>query len=130
MDVKSLTLAYIGLLVASGLVGNVRRLRVAALSLASESIDSPNPARRWVDRYLFFSFWQLLASLFAAVLLLPAILALKAHGVPKDWLLGIYLVMCLPFAAIAFVLDLSFTRRCDARKAAARAALRNRVGSR
>jgi ABC-type uncharacterized transport system permease subunit len=87
--VKTLTLAYIGLLVVSGLIGNLRRIRVAATLLASESIDSHLTFTRWIDRYLFFSFWQLLTSIFAAVFLLPVILALKSDGVPKDRLVGI-----------------------------------------
>lgn len=126
----TLSLAYLGILLLSGLLGGNARLNVAMYLLSTESIDSPKRSTRWLERYLFFSFWHLLTSIVALAFMLPVLDWFIAKGAPGRSLVGLHLLLCLPLAAICFAIDLRLTRACDGRKTAARLKLRRHLKAR
>lgn len=130
MDMKTLSLGYLGILFVSGLLGGNARLNVAKYLLSTESIDSPKRSKRWMERYLFFSFWHLLTAIVALAFMLPVLDWFIAKGAPGRSLVLLHLLLCLPLAAILFVIDLKLTRACDVRKLAAREKLRSYLKSR
>ena len=117
---------YAGNLILFALLGAYERVRVAAFRTSTESFDSPSRWTRWATRYLFFQFWLLNVSMVSILYLRPLVAALESIGVPGRLGFGIYLLTCIPTAALCFRWDLRYSRRADARKTAGREAQRNR----
>jgi len=117
---------YAGNMVICGLFGSYTRLRVAALSISTESIDSPDRFTRWTTRYMFFQCWLLLITALSLLYATPLVKALAAVSVPKPLGFGVYLLTCFPLAVLCYRWDLRAVRRADARKLAGREAFRKR----
>ncbi|MEJ1095482.1 MULTISPECIES: hypothetical protein [unclassified Pseudoxanthomonas] len=113
---ENLVSLMLGLICVSGIVGLSWRLRVAAFLLTTESFDSPHRARRWVNRYLIFSFYYLLSFLFSSVLAQPIMRLMEEAGVGQLGTGIAYLLLCLPMAWLLLVFDFWLARRSDGAK--------------
>lgn len=100
-------------LFVSGIAGLARRLYVAAWLLTAESIDSPHRVRRWVNRYMFFSFYYVLSFLFSPVIALPIIRQLIAVGIGQPWTGIASLLIPVPLAWLLLKFDFWLMRRSD-----------------
>lgn len=110
---ESLVSLMLGLIFVSGIAGLSWRLRVAAWLLTSESIDSPHRVRRWINRYLYFSFYYLLSFMFSSGVALPIVRALKEAGVGQPWIGIVDLLVCVPLAWLLLTFDFWLARRSD-----------------
>lgn len=126
MSIGYLYAVYAGNVVLCGTIGSYTRLRVAAVRISTESIDSPDPWTRWTTRYFFFHFWLLVVSAISILYATPLTDALAAISVPKPIGAGVYLLSCIPLAVLCYRWDLRGVRRADARKLAGREAFRKR----
>lgn len=93
--------------VASGAVGMVVRVRVALSLDPAQKFNSTNLFLRYLIRYAIFSLHY-----FISFLITPAILSklfqLLGGSVPPDVLRAVYLASCLPLASLLYVLDHRF----------------------
>lgn len=126
MSMDYIYAAYAGNMILCGMLGNFTRLRVAALRISTESIDSPARWTRWTTRYLFFHFWLLAITALSLLYAKPFTQALTEMSVPEDLVVGVYLLSSMPLTALCFAWDLRGVRRADARKLAGREACRRR----
>lgn len=117
---------YAGNMILCGLLGSHARLRVAAVRISTESIDSPARWTRWTTRYLFFHFWLLVITMLSVLYSKPLMVGLSALSVPKPLSFGAYLLTCIPLTVLCYRWDLRSVRRADDRKLAGREAFRKR----
>ena len=110
---ETLVSLMLGLIFLSGIAGLSWRLRVAAWLLTTESFDSPNRTRRWINRYLFFSFYYLPSFMFSTVVALPIVRAMKAAGIGQPWTGIVALLIPIPLVWLLLTFDFWLARRSD-----------------
>lgn len=114
----------------AGALGILARVNIAAFLLSSESVDSPNLARCIVYRYLVFSFHFMVSFLLTPVFMKPFLDQFRAISAHDDIRSYLYLVACVPLAALLYYLDHKFLVWSDAAKIAGRERLREQMGTR
>lgn len=113
---ENLVSLMLGLIFVSGIAGLCWRLHVAKFLLTTESFDSPCRIRRWINRYLIFSFYYLLSFMFSSVLAQPIMRLMEEAGVGQLGTGIAYLLLCLPMAWLLLIFEFWLARRSDGAK--------------
>ena len=89
----------------AGAAGTFGRLYIAGYLLSTESINSPEPMRRYFYRYLVFGVCYLASFLTTPLFLGPFIESIRHADVGADAKPIIYFVLCVPLAVVFYLID-------------------------
>ncbi|QGW63905.1 hypothetical protein GOY17_02620 [Lysobacter soli] len=104
----------------AGAAGTFGRLYIGGYLLSTESINSPEPLRRFFFRYLVFSMYYLGSFLTTPLLLSPFIESIRGASVGADAKPMIYLVLCIPVAVALYLADCWIIVKSDPLKISSR----------
>ena len=114
----------------SAVVGAGMQLSIGMASLSSETIYSPNVAKRYTYRFFIFCMCFFVSFLFTFMFLSAAVSALINEGSTASARGLIYIALCLPVACVLFWLDCKLIVWGDKRIQAGREALDLKIGHR
>lgn len=108
----------------AGAFGILVRLYISAFLLSTESVDSPRGVTRFVYRYIIASLHYMVSFMLTPLLIKPFLGYFRSMPAQEDAKSYLYLVLCIPLAALFYYLDHKVMLWGDARKLEGREKLR------